>query len=134
MPTTQQTPPKALLQAIHADIDAALSAIAGKHHLANIKTGTVRDDASGFRVTVEGMFDGAEPPEMTALRERATLLGFSKAIAGAAIQYAGKDFKVVGVRRTQLSLQSSVDGKTYLAPIDQVRKALQRQNSSLLSA
>ena len=124
-------PSREAIAAIHADINSALAGVAAKHGLQAIKTGTLRYDASGFRVTVESLFAGAESQEMRDLRTNAGLFGFTPEIAGATIEYGGQPYEVVGVRRTKLDLKSVTNGKLYAAPITQVHAALLSQKSNL---
>ena len=89
-------PSREALALIHSDLKDALARVAAKHNLQTIKTGTLRYDGSGFRVTVEARFSGAESREMRDLRASASLFGFTPEIAGATIEYGGKPYEVVG--------------------------------------
>ena len=118
------------IQEIRQDIDAALLDIAKKHGVEKFKLGSIRYDADGFRTTIEAQYQGAETSDMKTLKVNAPFMGFKKEIAGANIKYIDKAYKVVGMKRTNLLLESG--GKVYVANIERVKSYLQKHNSPYL--
>jgi hypothetical protein len=125
MPSSQK------LLAIRKSMEEALAKVAEEHGIDSFKFGNIRYDESGFKVPLEAVFTGGETFDMKTLRQSAALLGFNPEIAGAKIKYANKEFTVVGVKRTNFSLQDAA-GKVYSAKVEQVLHALTMQKSPLV--
>lgn len=115
------------LQKIRKEIEEALKSVAEKNGIQNIKLGTMRHNSDGFKVSLEAQYEGGESIEMRKLIINAPFLGFKKEIAGAMIQYAGKNLKVIGIKNTKMLLGEK--DKTYNASIEDVKKVLRNQKS-----
>lgn len=125
MKTAQQ------LKAIREDMEKALKDIASKHGIENLKLGAFTHDNDGFRTKLEVQYEGGESADMKTLKFNAPYMGFKPEIAGAVIQYSGKDCKVIGMKRTKMLLD--IKGKTYTANIDDVKRVLQMQKSQYVA-
>jgi hypothetical protein len=129
-----EVPSQARLKEIRTSIEKALNKVCLDEKLDSLKLGKITFDANGFKSSVVATFQGGDTPEIRDLKFNAELLGFNKEIAGAEIKYANKNFKVIGLKRTNLSLESLDDGKVYTAKIDQILKSLQLQKSPLVKS
>ena len=125
MKTAQQ------LQEIRKDIERAMAEVIKNHSLEKIKIGTITHNADGFRTTMEVQYQGGDTVDMKALKLNAPFIGFTKEIAGATIQYGGKECKVVGMKRTKLMIE--IQGKGYTAKIEDVKRTLQNQKSPYIA-
>lgn len=125
MKTVQQ------LNQIRNDIEMALEAITKKHGLEKVNIGRFSHHNDGFRTTLEVQYQGGDTLDMKALKLNAPFLGFTADIAGATIQYGGKEGKIVGMKRTNLLIE--IKGKTYTAKIDDVKRVLQSQKSEYVA-
>ena len=125
-------PTKEKIQEIRKDIELALNAIAEKHSISKFNLGTIRYDESCIKVPVEAVFEGGESQEMKDLRFKASYLGFKEDIVNAIINYGGKSYKVVGLKRTNLLIESQENGKVYLTKVTSVFETLNAQKSDLI--
>lgn len=125
MKNTQQ------LNDIRKDMEKALLEVAQKHGIDSVKLGTITHDNDGFRTKLEVRYVGGENADMKTLKFNAPYMGFKPEIAGATIQYSGKDCKVVGMKRTKMLLE--IKGKVYSASIDDVKRVLQGQKSQYVA-
>lgn len=121
MKTAQQ------LKDIRKDMEIALAEVSKKHGLEKVKIGNIRHDEDGFRTTLEVQYEGGDTADMKTLKLNAPFMGFKKEIAGATIQYSGKECKIVGMKRTKLLIE--IQGKGYTANIEDVKRSLQNQKS-----
>ena len=119
------------LNDIRQDMEKALMEVAKKHGISNVKIGAITHDNDGFRTKLEVQYDGGESADMKTLKFNASHMGFKPEIAGATIQYSGKDCKVIGMKRTKMLLE--IKGKTYTASIDDVKRVLQMQKSQYVA-
>lgn len=116
---------------IRQEIEVALTAISKKHGLEKVTIGRITHDNDGFRTTLEVQYEGGDTSDMKTLKINAPFLGFKPEIAGATIQYSGKECKVIGMKRTNLLVE--IQGKTYTAKIDDVKRVLKTQKSQYVA-
>lgn len=121
-------PTKAQLNEYRNDIDKALAEVATKHNFDKISLGKISYSDSGFKAPVEVIFAGGDSKELKYLKHNAMFIGFEPTIANAEITFCKKQFKVIGLARSNLILEDK-EGKTYNAKIEQVLNELTRNNS-----
>lgn len=119
------------LKDIRQDMEQALLEVAKKHGINKVKIGAITHDNDGFRTKLEVQYDGGESVDMKTLKFNAQDMGFNPEIAGAIIQYSGKECKVIGMKRTKMLLD--IKGKTYTADIKDVKSVLQMQKSQYVA-
>lgn len=119
------------LTAIRQEMEKALLEVAKKHGITNVKLGAITHDNDGFRTKLEVQYDGGESADMKTLKYNAPIMGFKPEIAGATIEYSGKECKVVGMKRTKMLLD--IKGKIYTASIDDVKRVLKMQKSQYVA-
>ena len=124
---------KEILSSITKDIDKAMAEIAKKYNLEKLKILNSTYNSNGFTTKVEGVFAGGISKDMQVLQANADIYGFKKEIANSIINYAGKQYTVVGLKRSNLMLKSQENNKTYSANIKTVYNELVVQKSTLIN-
>lgn len=121
--------PLAQTKAIHEDIKQALAEIAKKHGLETCQLGKITYDENGFKSSLDVVFAGGDSKEMAKLRMMVGSLGLKEDVCNAEVLYSNGRYKVIGMRKTNLVLESA--GKTYTAPVKAVVKSIQHYHPEL---
>jgi len=117
---------KEMLRALRFDIDAALVAVAEKHGLKSLTTGSATFGPGHFTMKLDGLAEGGKSRE-AARYESAGFLGLPP--LGSTFRSGGHTYTTVGLNTTGSKvLCDREDGKTYLYPVDTCKALVAVQN------
>jgi len=116
---------KAKLDAIRADTQAALDAVATKHGLSKYKLGKMIYSDDGFHAKVDAVLEGGRTKE--AITYDANHEFMDLPVRGTAFNSNGLTFTISGMNTTGSKVRADANGKTYLFKTDDVAKICKRQ-------
>ncbi len=121
---------RAKIAAITIDLNEALAQIAAKHGLDKLERGRCTYTDDGFQMKLSAVFAGGDSKEMAKLRSHASIYGLKEEVCGAIIQYANKNFELIGMKQTNMVLRK--DGKQFVAPIEKIVASIKRNHPNLV--
>jgi hypothetical protein len=120
---------KSLLNAIHADLLAALSTIAARHNLNKLSLGKITYTDSDFHVKLEGVFEGGLSKEAQMYQMVQSYASSNLPPLDTEFDNTNGRYKIIGMNstRTKVICTHLQKGKDYLFPLDLLRSIIERQ-------